>query len=72
MAYSDDDYDEKYEEYCRHYEEEDLCVDGGLPIFEYGKVYCPSDREYIRDDSPMVKKDLTKMIEACENMPHCY
>ena len=33
MSYSDDDYDEKYEEYCRQYEEEDygdtLCITSG-------------------------------------------
>ena len=40
MSYSDDDYDEQYEEYCRRYEEEEIIyVDGGIPIDEYDELY---------------------------------
>ena len=73
MSYYEDDYDEQYEEYCNIYEEEEiLYVDGGLQKHEYDEYYWPLDGEDIKSDSPMVKKDLPKMIEACENMPHCY
>ena len=54
------------------YEEEILYVDGGLPRDEDNEVYWPFDREDTRYDSPIVKKELTNMIEACENMPCCY
>ena len=64
MSYnSDDDYDKQYEE------EEILYVDGGLPRDEDDEFYFPSYREYIKYYCPMVKKYLTNMIEACENMP---
>ena len=73
MSYFDDDYDEQYEEYCRIYEEEEiLYVDGGILKNEDDEDYWKSYREEIRYDSPMVKKNLIEIIEACENMPHCY
>ena len=73
MSYYEDDYDELYEEYYIQYEEEEIFdVDGGIPIFEDDEVYFTLDREDIRSDSPIVKKDLTKLIKACENMPCCY
>ena len=73
MSYNVDDYDEQYEEYCRRYEEEEiLYIDGGLPKNEYDENYWTSKGEDIRSYSPMVKKKLTKIIEACENMSHCY
>ena len=72
MSYYEDDYDEQYEEYCGRYEEEILYVDGGLPKHECDEFYWPSYREYIRYDSPIVKKYLKNMIESCENMPYCY
>ena len=65
MPYSDDDYDKQCEE------EEILFVDGGLVRHEDDEVYIPSNREDIIYDSPIVKKDLIKVIEACENIP-CY
>ena len=34
--------------------------------------YWTLDGEQIRSDSPMVKKSLTEIIEACENMSHYY
>ena len=34
--------------------------------------YWTSNGEEIRSDSPIVKKNLANIIEACENMPHCY
>ena len=38
----DDDYDEQYEDYCRHYEEEEIwCVDGFLPKYEDDEFYIP-------------------------------
>ena len=73
MSYNGDDYDEQYEEYCRRYEEEEiLYVDGGLPRNEYDENYWTLEGEDIRSDSPMVKKNLTEIIEACENMSHWY
>ena len=73
MSYYEDDYDEEYEEYCRRYgEEEILYVDGGIQKNEYDEDYWASNREEIRPDSPMVKKNLAEIIEACENMPHYY
>ena len=73
MSYYEDDYDEQYEEYCRRYEEEEiLYVDGGILKNEYDEDYWTSNREEIRSDSPMVKKNLAEIIEACENMPHYY
>ena len=46
MSYSNDDYDEQYEEYCRQYEEEKvLYVDGGLSRDEDGDLYGQSYRE---------------------------
>ena len=73
MSYNGDDYDEQYEEYRGRYEEEEiLYVDGGLPKHEYDEDYWTSDGEEIRSDFPMGKKNLTEIIEACENMSHCY
>ena len=73
ISYSDDDYDEQYEEYCRQYEEEKvLYVDGGLSRDEDGDFYGQAYRKEIRIEPSMVKKDLSKMKEACENMPRCY
>ena len=73
MSYNGDDYDEQYEEYCRRYEEEEiLYVDGGLPKNKYDENYWTSEGEDIKSYSPMVKKNLTEIIEACENMSHCY
>ena len=66
-------YDEQYEEYCRRYEEEEiLYVDGCLPKIENDENYWTSEGEEIIYYSPMVKKNLTEIIEACENMSHCY
>ena len=73
MSYYEDDYDEQYDEYCRRYEEEEIIyVDGGILKHEYDENYVTADGEEIRSDFPMVKKNLTEIIEACENMPHCY
>ena len=73
MSYYEDDYDEKCEEYCRRYEEEEiLYVDGGILKHEYDENYVTSDGEEIKSDFPMVNKNLTEIIEACENMSHCY
>ena len=73
MSYYEDDYDEQYEEYCKRYEEEEIpYVDGGLPKYEYHEYYWTSNGEEIKSDSPMVKKNLTEIIEACENMSHYY
>ena len=73
MSYYEDDYDEQYEEYCRQYEEEEMIyIDGGIPKNEYDEDYWTSNREEIRSDSPMVKKNLAEIIEACENMPQYY
>ena len=73
MSYYEDDYDEQYEEYYRRYEEEEiLYVYGFILKHEYDENYQTSDGEDIRSDSPMVKKNLTKIIEACKNMSHCY
>ena len=47
-------------------------VDGGVSRFKYDEDYYPSDGEEIRSYSLIVKKDLAKMMEACENMPCCY
>ena len=45
MSYYDDDYDEQYEEYCRHYEEEEIIyVNGGIPRDEDDELYI---QEYI-------------------------
>ena len=65
-------YDEQYEEYCRRYEEEEIIyVDGGILKHEYDEKYWTWYGEDIRFDSQMVKKSLTEIIEACENMSHC-
>ena len=73
MSYYEDDYDEQDEEYCRRYEDEEiLYVDGGILKYEYDENYWTSDGEEIIFDSPMVKKNLIEIIEACENMSHCY
>ena len=73
MCYYDDDYDEQYEEYYIQYEEEEIIyVNGGILIDEFDDLYYPSYREEIMYDFPVVKKDLKKMLEACENMSRCY
>ena len=71
MSYSKEDFDEQYEEYCRRYEEKQiLYVDGGIQKNEYDEDYWTSNREESRSDSPMARKNLAEIIEACENMPH--
>ena len=73
MSYNEDGYDEQYEEYYRRYEEEEILnVDGGILKHEYDEDYWMTNGEYIRSNSPMVKKNLAEIIEACENMPHYY
>ena len=60
------------EEDFEHYEEETIYVDGVLSRVEDDDFYYLSYREYIRDDPSIIKKYLTKVIESCENIPHCY
>ena len=57
-----------FNEDLEKYEEEILYVDGGLQRHEYYELYWPSGREDIISDYTIVKKDLAKMIKACENM----
>ena len=56
----------------KYEKEEILYVDGGLTKHEYDEEYWKSYGEEIRSDSPMVKKDMTTIMEACEIMPNYY
>ena len=49
MSYTDDHYDEQYEEYSRQYEEEEVpCVVGGLPRDDVDELCLPAYDEVIR------------------------
>ena len=51
MSYSDEDYDEKYEEYCKQYEEEGPYVYGSLLSDENDEFYISSYDEVMRPRS---------------------